>query len=379
MKIIRSAAAFLVLIVFVFSAFGQTDFAPKKIKPFDPKDLKNKVLLIPYIEKIPEANKDMSTFKGFNTATKLEEEWKRRVEEAYKLSTFDLLEMKVDKFNPDELKKNNDKSSVSLYFEKDFYGNIYVFLAVADPKWEIIATAPVNGMVISEIEGFKLMLNMLHYSLITACSYYGDNAKPMYRGHENKYQKVLEGMSDNLKSLNFTVVKYEKEVKGFAKKNEKNAEFLKIKWKFSGYELITQKDLDQRLVTGYNGFYLKSIPIYTANPKIDYQYVVFLTGDNQDVLYTYLSPTDLKPANLAYIQPRLEEWFVVHMTAKQRKTYEEQKARSGTQVPQKSSKSAPVKPTPAKTSPTKPAPAKTPPAKPAPKPTAPKPQEGKPR
>jgi hypothetical protein len=326
MKSIKVIISLFISILFATSIFAQS-YGPDKLKSVDPKYLKNKTLLIPFVEKIPEKNKDLSGWKAFNTDTKMENEWKRRVEEAMKASSFDFLKFEVKAFNKDVIKKEKDRLSAVLFFERDFYDNWYVKMAIAEPKWQEIATAPINGLMLSDIPDLTFMFNMLQYSLIQTSAAYDNNFRPLYRGHELKYKARIDAFMDDIREKTFLVEKLDKKEKGFAKKNEKMNEYLKLDWKFTGFDFLYKKEIEAKVAEGFDGIYMHNFTIYTANPKIDYQYVVFVTSPGREVLYWMLIPGQIKPANIKYVQPKIDDWVLYFMDSKKRKSYEELKAK----------------------------------------------------
>ena len=306
--------------------FAQS-YGPEKLKTIDEKLLKNKTLLIPFVEKIPSKCKDMTSWRAFNTDTKMENEWKRRIDEAISKSSFDFFEYEVKAFNKDKIKKEKDRKSVVLFFDKDFYDILYVYIGIADLKWQIIATAPVNGLMLSEVPDLTLMFNMLQFSLVHTSSAYSDAFKPLYRGHEFKYKLAIDAFTDDIRSKSFLVTKLDKKAKGYAKKNEKMNEYLKLDWRFTSFDFLYEKELQAKINSGFDGIYMKSFTIHTANPKSDYQYIVFLTSPNNNVLYWFLSMNDIKPANLKYIQPKIDDWVLYFMDQKKKRKYEDMKAK----------------------------------------------------
>ncbi|MFC2113872.1 hypothetical protein ACFLRI_00830 [Bacteroidota bacterium] len=318
--------------IMVFSGLAAQNYGPEKVKTFDSRILKSKSLLVPIVDKVPDKCKDMSTWRSFNTATKVENEWKRRVDEAMANSSFDFLSYEVKNFNPEQLKKEKDRTTVALYFDKDFYQNLYVYIAVAEPKWQVIATAPVNGLMLSEIKDLTFMFNMLQYSMITACEFYGDNFKPLYRGHEFKYMKAIDQFTDDIRSKLFLVPKLDKKQKGYGKKNEKMNEYLKLDWKLTSFDLIYQADINTKINSGFDGMYMQDIPIYTANPKVDYHFVIWVTAPDKNVLFWQLQQTDLKPAYLKFAQSVIDEWIVMFMEPKKQRSYSELKVRESAAV-----------------------------------------------
>ena len=80
MKSIKTLFVLFISILFMSNLFAQS-YGPEKLKTIDEKLLKNKTLLIPFVEKIPSKCKDMTSWRAFNTDTKMENEWKRRIDE----------------------------------------------------------------------------------------------------------------------------------------------------------------------------------------------------------------------------------------------------------------------------------------------------------
>jgi len=342
MKFLKTFVLLIVVSLFT-TVINAQQFGPKIIKSFESKDVKGRSLLVLPIEKIPVKNKDMSVFKEFKTDSKVEKEWKRRVESAIASSTFDYFEAQVKDFHLEDMKKNKEKSVALLYFDKDHYDNYYAEIAIVEPKYQILACVPVNGLTLTDSNDLKLMFNMLQYQLIINSAYYGNNAKSLYRGHENRYQQDIREFSEKVRSKTFLFAKYDKEVKNFAKKNEKLNTFMKINWKLTLYEMVTQKDLEQRIQAKFNGIYLKSIYIYTDNPKITYNYNLFMNGNSGNVLFIHQTNGLISPASFKYVEKNLEEWLMANMDSKQLKEYTESKAKVMAPVPQKS----PSKPAPA--------------------------------
>lgn len=326
MKSIKTLISLFILILFIPNLFAQT-YGPEKMKAVDSKLLKNRTLLVPFVEKIPLKCKDMSGWRAFNTDTKTENEWKRRVDEALSNSSFDFFKYEVKDFNKDKIKKNKDKNYAVLYFDKDFYQNIYVHIALAEPKWHVIATAPVNDLMLSDIPDLTLMFNMLQFSLVQTSGAYQESFKPLYRGHEFKYKTAIDEFTTDIRAKSFLVTKYDKKEKGYAKKNEKMNEYLKLDWKLTGFNFIYENEIKDRVNAGFDGLYMKPFTIYTANPKADYYYIVFLTSPGNQVVYWFLALDDIKPANLRYLQPKIDDWFLSFMDQKKRRSYEELKAK----------------------------------------------------
>jgi len=353
MKFLKNFA--LIIAVSLLSVGLQAQhFGPKVIKSFESKDFKGRSLLVLPIDKFPVKNKDMSVFKEFKTDAKVEREWKRRVEAAIAASTFDFFEVQVKDFYLEDMKKTKDKAVALLYFDKDHYDNYYAEIAVVEPKYQILACVPINGLTLTDSSNLVLMFNLLQYQLVINSAYFGNNAKPLYRGHENKYQSDIREFSDRVRSKSFLFAKYDKEIKNFAKRNEKMNTFMKMNWKLTLYEMVTQKDLEQRIQTKFNGMYMKPIYIYTDNPKITYNYNVFLNGNTGSVLFVHQTNGLISPASFKYVEKTMEEWLMANMDSKQLKEYTESKAKV-------------MAPTPQKTTPKQP-PAKQPQAKPAPTP-----------
>lgn len=325
MKHIKAIALLKIMILLPAFLFAQ-EFGPKKVKAFDQKLVKGRTLLILPYDKIPVKNADLNVFKAFKTDIQKEREWKRMVDTAIKASCFDYFEYQVKDFFLDDMKKTKDKNVVLLYYTRDFYDNFYAEIAIVEPKYEILACVPINGLWLTDFNDLKLMFNMLQYSLVVNSGYYGNDAKPLYRGHKNKYEADLRQFCEKLRSKVFLFEKYDKDVKGFAKKNEKMNTFLKMNWKLTTYEMASRKDIEQRVKTGFDGFYMKSIYIYTANPKITYNYNLFLNGRSGNVLFIHQTNGLIPPAAFKYVQTHMEEWLVANMDPKQQKEFQESKA-----------------------------------------------------
>jgi hypothetical protein len=330
----RKLGSLLVLVFITVMAIGQ-NYGPEKVKNFDIKDLKKKKLYIPVIDKFPNPLIDMSKMEGFDTDRKIDEEFARRVDEAIRLSSFDLIEeYEVLKFGKDRIKKEKTKDAIVMYFEKDFYSNFYVYLAVAEPKWEVIATAPVNDLSLVTIDDLKLMFNMITYSMMLAAEYYGDDAKPLYRNHDFRYKENIDKFTDNLKGKTFYVPEFDKKVRKYKKKNDKLSDYLKEEWKLSSYQLASEAEIAEK-VKSTEGIYFKKIPIKTANTQLTYDYYLVLTTTNNDVLYAFMGFSELSKGNLKFMQTHLEEWFFYFMDNKKRNEFQRQKEKENQPPPAK--------------------------------------------
>lgn len=347
---INKAFTLFILLMFCSVAVLPQQFGPKIVKNFDQKLVKGRTMLILPAEKIPVKNADMTVFKAFKTDIQKEREWKRMVDSAIKASCFDYFEFQVKDFFLDDMKKSKDKNVVLLYYTKDYYDNYYAEIATVEPKYEILACVPINGLWLTSFDDLKLMFNMLQYQLAVNSGYYGNEAKPLYRGHKNKYEADLRQFSEKLRNKVFLFAKYEKDVKGFAKKNDKMNTYLKMNWKLTAYEMASQKDIEQRVKAGFDGFYMKPIYIYTSNPKITYNYNLFLNGRSGNVLFIHQTNGLIPPAAFKYVQERMEEWLVANMDPKQQKEFQDSKSQIRSPSPQKTTPQ-PVKQDKSKTQP----------------------------
>lgn len=325
MNILKRIPQVFIVILFFQYAIAQ-EYGPKPIKPYDVKLIKGKVLLIPeYDDKttfvkifVPK-----ESFKEFKTEKEINNEFKKRWDSALKLSTFDLIaSYEIKWFDKNKLDKENDKTYMTLNFESDFYNNWYAFLTVFDPKTTVVATAPVNSFDFSKIDDIKLMMNMLAYSMIKGCSFYGDDAKSLYRDHQYRYKKTLENFSDSIRNKVLLVTRFDKDRKNFKKYNDNLNEALKINWKISNFDFLLENEVNKRVAEKRtNDYYIKSVPIYTSNSLMVYNYWLVLTATNNDVIYTNMGSTYLIPNNLKYFQIDIEKWLYYFMTKKNRDKY----------------------------------------------------------
>jgi len=324
MKLIRYFIWVLLIIGYTNHSFSQ-EFGPVKIKNQDIKLLKGKVLLIPeYDEKMGFCKVfiDPATFKAFKNEKKVQDEYKRRWDSAIKASTFDFCSYEIKWFDRVKIEKDKDKSCICMYFDHDFYNNWYVYLAVYEPKFTIIATAPINGIDLANIDELKTMMNMLSYSLVNTFSYYGDDAKALFRGHEYKYRNVIEHFSDSLRNKVFLIPLFDKERKNFKKYNEKMSEFIKLNWKISKFEILPLVEYKKRVAEGRpNDYYIKTYNVNTDNSIMTYQYFAVMTTSNNDVVHGYMGLQYVNATNLKYFQINIERWMYNYMDKKKREKY----------------------------------------------------------
>jgi hypothetical protein len=325
MIIFRKSFLVFVLILLVKSVTAQ-EYGPKPVKPFDVKIIKGKTLFIPeYDEKVGFVKTFIprEAFKEFKSEKEIAYEFKKRWDSAIKISTFDFAPHEIKWFDRKKLERDRDKTVMCLYYESDFYNNWYAYLQVMDPKPTDVACALVNDLDFSNINDVKLMFNMLVYSMIKGCSYYGDDAKGLYKEHQYKYKKVMESFSDSIRYRVLLVPKFDKERKDFKKYNEKLNEYLKLNWKISNFDFLTQLEIDRRVAAKRSSdYYIKSIPIHTANEKMTYNYFIILTAANNDIIHTYTGAMYLLPGNLKYFQIDIENWLYYFMERKKRDKYQ---------------------------------------------------------
>ena len=295
-----------IIMIFSLSLFSQ-QFGPKATKSFDSKILKNKTLLIPEYEQTAALIKEGS-FSNFETDKKVDAEYQRRWDEAIKTSCWDLTDYRITRVMRDKLKKEKDKTALILYFDKDFYNNIYVNLVVTEPSYRIIATVPVNGFDFSNIEDLRLMMNMLTFQVVKGGKFNDPGFKEMYKGHQFNYRKNIRKFSSELKKKVFLVPMYGKEKQNFAKINEKLNNYLKADWKVTDFDFVSTDELDNRKqAENFSGYYLKSIIIYTSNSMMPYNYYVLISADNT-VLYCQMGEKELSSSTLNLIQLYLQKW-----------------------------------------------------------------------
>jgi hypothetical protein len=323
-KMKRVPLLFIVILFFQHSI--AQEYGPKRIKPYDVKLIKGKTLLIPeYDEKtgfvkvfVPkEGFKDLKTEKEINT------EYKKRWDSAMKLSSFDLVAAyEIKWFDQKKLEKENDKIYMTFNVEADFYNNWYAYLTVFDPKVVTVATAPINGFDFSKINDIKLCMNMLAYSMIKGTSFYGDDAKSLYRDHQYRYKKAVETFADSLRNRVFLIPQFEKDRKNFKKFNDNLNEYLKLNWKISNFNFLLEKEVNKRVSEKRNSdYYIKSVPIYTSNSLMIYNYWLIMTTANDDVIYGYMGQTYLTNGNLKTFQIDVENWLYYFMNKKYRDKY----------------------------------------------------------
>jgi hypothetical protein len=325
MNILKRIPCFFIAFI-IFQYASAQDYGPKPIKPYDVKLIKGKVLLIPeYDDKagfvkifIPK-----EAFKEFKTEKEINNEYKKRWDSAMKISSFDLIaSYEIKWFDKGKLDKENDKMYMTLNFEADFYNNWYAFLTVFDPKTTVVATAPVNGLDFSKIDDIKLMMNMLAYSMIKGSSFYGDDAKSLYRDHQFRYKKAMEVFSDSIRNRVFLLTRFDKDKKNYKKYNDNLNEALKLSWKISNFDFLLDNEVKKRVAEKrLNDYYLKSIPIYTSNSLMVYNYWLVLTASNNDVIYTNMGSTFLNSKNLKFFQIDIEKWLYYFMTKRTRDKY----------------------------------------------------------
>ena len=324
MKLIRYFIWVLLLIGFANHSFSQ-EFGPMKIKNQDIKIIKGKVLLIPeYDEKMGFCKVfiDPTAFKAFKNEKKIQDEYKRRWDSALKASTFDFCSYEIKYFDRVKLEKDKDKNYILLYFDHDWYNNWYAYLAVTEPKYTVIATAPVTGIDLSNIQDIKTMMNMLTYSLVNTFSYYGDEAKGLFRGHEYKYKNFIQTFSDTLKNKTFLIPLYDKERKNFKKHNEKIGEFIKLNWKISKFEMLPPAEYRKRVAEGRpNDYYIKSCSINTDNSIMTYQYFAIMTTRENYMIHGFMGLQYYNVTNLKYFQINIEKWLFNYKSKTDRDRY----------------------------------------------------------
>jgi hypothetical protein len=325
MIIFRKTCLLFILVLFVKGMYAQ-EYGPKPVKPFDVKLIKGKVLYLPeYDDKagfvkvfIPR-----ESFKEFKSEKDIAVEFKKRWDTAISSSTFDLAPHEIKWFDHMKLEKDRDKTVMCFYTESDFYHNWYAYIDVMDPKPTTVACVLVNGLDFSNINDVKLMFNMLAYSMIKGCSFYGDDAKGLYREHRNVYKKSMEAFSEDIRQRVLLVPKFDKDRKDFKKFNEKLNEYMKINWKISNFDFLTQQEIDKRVAEKRTSdYYIKILPVYTANEKMVYNYYLLLTAANNDVLMTYMGNMYLVPGNMKIFQVNTEQWLYYFMDRKKRDKYQ---------------------------------------------------------
>jgi hypothetical protein len=319
---------YLIWAVLFFGIINPTfsqDYGPIKLKKQDIKTLKSKVLTIPVYDPKMGFCKlfiDPTTFKACKTDKKVQDEYKRRWDTAIKASTYDLTSFEFKYMDLEKLKNEKDKTILAMMFDHDFYDNWYVYLAVFEPKYEIVAVAPINGIDLANIEDLKTMMNMLAYSMINTYSFYGDDAKALYRGHENKYRNFVNAFSDTLKSKVFLIPQFDKERKKFKKYNEKLSEYVKQNWKLTKFEILPPVEYKKRVAEGRpNDYYIKSYNINTDNSIITYHYFAVMSTSNNDMIHGYMGLQYINPNNIKYFQIYMERWMFKFMEKKKRDKY----------------------------------------------------------
>lgn len=347
---------FLFILVFSVSLVNAQSQFPETPKSFDIKYLKGKRIYVPVVEKLPTKLQEEDAFKGITLDRLIDEEYEKRWKEGYDKSLFDILDFEIVNFNSKTLKKEKDKVAVMLDLQKDFYENWTANLIVTEPKYELIASAPINGLKLTNPDDIALMFNMLHYSLIRAANYYGDDAKPLYKGHKNKYKVTMNEFSDDLKKRKLLVPKYgSKDMSNYKKINDKTETFLKEEWKVTSYEMLKKDELKKKLESeGFTGYYIREFDIKTDNPKFTLKYFMIMRADNNAVIFDVKGNRELRFNNLKYLQPKMEEWLYYFMDLKKRRAYDVAKEKEAMKAQQKtSSKKSSAKASPKKNEPVK--------------------------
>lgn len=319
---------FILAIMFigVISTSYSQEYGPIRIKNQDIKDLKGKTLFIPPYEPKSGFCKtfiDPSAFKDFKNEKKIQDEYQRRWDSAIKASTYDLTSYEFKYIDREKYTKEKDKVTISLFFDHDFYDNWYAYLAVFEPKYQIIAVAPINGIDLANIQELKTMMNVLTYSMFNTYSFYGDDAKALYRGHQNEYREFVNSFSDTLKTKVFLIPIFDKERKKFQKHNHKLGEFIKQNWKLSKFEFLPPAEYKKRVAEGRpNDYYIKSFNINTDNSIITYHYFAIMTTTNNEMIHGFMGLQYLNSNNLKYFQINTERWLYKFMDKRKKDKYE---------------------------------------------------------
>jgi len=96
-------------------------------------------------------------------------------------------------------------------------------------------------------------------------------------------------------------------------------EYLKTSWRLTGYEFISQSDIDARIGDrNANDYYINLIPVYTTNQKLNYNYYAILTAQHDDMIYGIVGGKELKTANLKNFQEFVGDWLYFFMDPKTR-------------------------------------------------------------
>jgi len=305
-------------------SFSQ-DYGPIKLKKQDIKYLKGKILTIPIYDAKMGFCKlfiDPSVFKDCKTDKKVQDEYNRRWDSAIKASTWDLTDHEFKYFDREKLEKDKDKTTMAMFFDHDFYNNWYAYLAIYEPVYAVVAVAPINGIDLANIQELKTLMNMLTYSLINTFSYYGDEAKGLYRGHEYVYRNFLNAFSDTIKSKVFLIPQFDKERKNFKKYNEKLSEYVKLNWKISKFEILPPAEYKKRVAEGRpNDYYLKDCKINTDNSIISYHYYAVMRTANDYMIHGFMADQYLTTGNIKYCEVYMERWFYKFMEKKKRDRY----------------------------------------------------------
>lgn len=309
MKSIKAIISISISIFFVSSISGQ-DCNMNKPKSFESKLLRNKTIWIPTIDQIPKRLIDRTSFREFNTNSKVATEYIKRWNEGIKASSFDYTTHEVRKFNWQEEKKAKSKGVIIMYFEKDYCQNNYAYLAFTEPKFVIIGNAVVNDLDFSKVEDIKMLMNMFAYSVTASSGYFDYRSKPLYRGHEMTYRKNMEEFAKNEKTNSFLVPKFDRKIKNYKKSNDKINEYLKTSWDLSTYVSLSQSDINARIAeVNPSDYYIRIFPIYTSNDKLQYQYYAILTASNNDMIYGSVGGRELKTGNLKNFQEYIGDWL----------------------------------------------------------------------
>lgn len=277
------------------------------VKKFDFSLLEGKVLYIPTYEA---SSSFIAKMKKKGKYRKISDV-KRKValynkvwEEAMAESSYDATDYEIRPFDRKKLVKTKDKTALLLYYFIDEYSNRWAFIMATSPKKQVVASALINGLDLSEKNDVRLMMNMLNDSMNKALELNEEGQKASRRGMKSKYKQRLVDFYDNIEDKIFLVPRSRhKNPKRAAARNADLRAALK-NWKLSDYEFTTTANIESQRVEGNpDTYYWRAFPYHTQNGSGYFNFILSTDGD--EVIFQFVGKKRLKPSVLDKIQTKI--------------------------------------------------------------------------
>lgn len=297
--------------LFTFNSFAQDI---NSVKKFDFSLLEGKVLLIPtyqasatFIAKMKKKGKYQDISDAKSKAAHYNKIWKEAMAE----SSYDATDYEIKAFNSDKLVRTKNKTALLLYYYKDSNTNKWAKIISTSPRKQIVASALINGLDLSDKNDIRLMMNLLNDSMNQALEVKEDGQKTSKKGMKNKTNQRLANFYDNMKDKTLLIpkVRHINPKKEKAKNTELKATL--ENWKLSNYKITTKVQIEEERSKGNpDTFYWRAFPYWVSpkNPGIsrpNTYFNVLLSSDGDKVIFKHPGKEQPTPSVFKKIQTKI--------------------------------------------------------------------------